>query len=128
MDSSHSSSPPDANHTFPNEDATITHTPHGRPEDYDSSFEDWLEEPEGASVPSRKGKGKMYQIFSSSSKHSTPSPRSDEDSDYEASDKGRKGASSNEDHVDDSKGGSPQGAPGGRTSIILPSPETSPKP
>ena len=101
----------------------------GRPEDYDSSFEDWLEELEGAPVLTRKGKGKMYQIISSSSEHNTSSPSSNrDDADYEMSDKEGEGASSHQTAEENIDEGTSQGASRGKTSRIPPSPPLSPEP
>ena len=66
MESSHSSTPHAITPNAPTNEVTSSQTICGRPSDYDSSFENWLEEPKGASVPTRKGKGKYYQIISSS--------------------------------------------------------------
>lgn len=128
MEFSHSSSPHAVTPPPPNHEATSTHTIHGHPEEYDSSFENWLEEPDGASIPSRKGKGKMYQIVSSSSEHSTPSSCSDEDSDYEILDKGDKDAPLHTVVEDDTEEETSQGAPRRRARTIPPSLEASPEP
>ena len=76
MKSSHSSTPQAATPPPPIDEATSTPTIPGHPVDYDSELESWLEESEGAPLPIRKGKGKMYQIISSSSKHIISSPPS----------------------------------------------------
>ena len=87
--------------------------------DYDTPFEEWTDTSEGA--PARRGKGKIYQLISSSSDHSVPSPPSDKDSDYEPP----KGTLFREDATEEDFS---QGAPGGRTPAIPPSPESSPEP
>ena len=129
MESSHSSTPQATTPPPPVDEAISTPTMAGRPKDYDSDFENWFEESEGASVPTRKGKGKMYQIISSSSKHSISSPPSDrDDSDYEISDRGGEGASSHKAVEGDIDEDIPQGAPRGRESRIPPSPPSSLEP
>lgn len=72
----------------------------------------------------------MYQIVSSSSEHSTPSPTSDKDSDYQISEEGREDAPSLDDDDDNNEEemeNSTKGAPGGWASTIPPSPDTSPE-
>lgn len=95
MECSHSSTPRAITPPPSTDEATSTHTAHGRPANYDSSIKDWFrDELEGASIPSRKGKGKMYQIISSSSDYNTLSPPNNDDSDSKVSPKDDEGASS----------------------------------
>ena len=89
MESSHSSTPHVTTPPPPADEATSSPPLTNRPVDYDSEFENWLEEPEGASTPTRKGKGKYYQIISSSEHDTSSSSPSDKDDlNYELSYKG----------------------------------------
>ena len=113
----------------PADEATSTPPLTNRPVDYDSEFENWLEEPQGASIPTRKGKGKYYQIISSSEHDTSPSSPSDKDDpNYELSDKGGEGASSHQASEDNDNQESSQGASSSKVPRVHPSPPPSPEP
>lgn len=73
----------------------VVNNPHTsqRLQDYDSPFENWLDNPRGApSIPS-KGKGKLWELKSESPQSLDSPPSDSEDSDYKQLTKEEEGTS-----------------------------------